>query len=262
MSVRKLDSKKAEQEQAFETALEKCMSLSAARDFPMTFNVIHGFLFGLCSAPVAVTPMDWIPTLFGDNDDIMEAIVADQDSFQVLVDFYNYMMDQVQIENPELPQTLVISNAMSENFGMESELGQWSQGFIDASEWLADVWDSAMIDVLEEDYTVKSVMLGFFSDESFSRELHEELVEEDNLTFEDVYEDFLRVLPDTLKAYAFLGRKIYELQLDDESVDDRDVNSVRDHFVAEQPFTAEPKVGRNDPCSCGSGKKFKKCCLH
>ena len=24
---------------------------------------------------------------------------------------------------------------------------------------------------------------------------------------------------------------------------------------------AEPKVGRNDPCPCGSGKKFKKCCM-
>ena len=23
---------------------------------------------------------------------------------------------------------------------------------------------------------------------------------------------------------------------------------------------ARPKVGRNDPCACGSGKKFKKCC--
>jgi hypothetical protein len=22
-----------------------------------------------------------------------------------------------------------------------------------------------------------------------------------------------------------------------------------------------PKVGRNDPCPCGSGKKYKKCCL-
>ena len=22
------------------------------------------------------------------------------------------------------------------------------------------------------------------------------------------------------------------------------------------------KVGRNDPCSCGSGKKYKKCCLN
>lgn len=27
------------------------------------------------------------------------------------------------------------------------------------------------------------------------------------------------------------------------------------------PFTrATPKVGRNEPCLCGSGKKFKKCC--
>ena len=26
-------------------------------------------------------------------------------------------------------------------------------------------------------------------------------------------------------------------------------------------YHAAPKVGRNDPCSCGSGKKYKKCCL-
>lgn len=27
-----------------------------------------------------------------------------------------------------------------------------------------------------------------------------------------------------------------------------------------RPVTVEPKVGRNDPCPCGSGKKYKKCC--
>ena len=28
----------------------------------------------------------------------------------------------------------------------------------------------------------------------------------------------------------------------------------------QQPFRRdEPKVGRNDPCPCGSGKKYKKC---
>jgi len=26
-------------------------------------------------------------------------------------------------------------------------------------------------------------------------------------------------------------------------------------------ITAENKIGRNDPCYCGSGKKYKKCCL-
>ena len=28
---------------------------------------------------------------------------------------------------------------------------------------------------------------------------------------------------------------------------------------ARQPVRAGPKIGRNDPCWCGSGKKFKKC---
>jgi preprotein translocase subunit SecA len=27
-----------------------------------------------------------------------------------------------------------------------------------------------------------------------------------------------------------------------------------------RPVRAAPKVGRNDPCPCGSGKKFKHCC--
>jgi preprotein translocase subunit SecA len=35
--------------------------------------------------------------------------------------------------------------------------------------------------------------------------------------------------------------------------------------VSQQPMATtvsrtEEKVGRNDPCPCGSGKKYKKCC--
>ena len=34
------------------------------------------------------------------------------------------------------------------------------------------------------------------------------------------------------------------------------------HFApVQQIVRAGPKVGRNDPCPCGSGKKHKKCCL-
>ena len=32
-------------------------------------------------------------------------------------------------------------------------------------------------------------------------------------------------------------------------------------FVNERPIVREsPKIGRNEPCPCGSGKKYKKCC--
>ena len=34
----------------------------------------------------------------------------------------------------------------------------------------------------------------------------------------------------------------------------------RKHFNAKQP-ASKAQVGRNDPCPCGSGKKYKKCCL-
>lgn len=36
---------------------------------------------------------------------------------------------------------------------------------------------------------------------------------------------------------------------------------VDGHVHTDKPMLREhPKIGRNDPCSCGSGKKYKKCC--
>lgn len=36
---------------------------------------------------------------------------------------------------------------------------------------------------------------------------------------------------------------------------------AEEHPADDEPYVrAQPKVGRNDPCPCGSGKKYKKCC--
>ncbi len=40
----------------------------------------------------------------------------------------------------------------------------------------------------------------------------------------------------------------------------RAVHANRDQPAVRMPARAEKKVGRNDPCPCGSGKKFKNCC--
>lgn len=59
---------------------------------------------------------------------------------------------------------------------------------------------------------------------------------------------------------------------DDELLDDpdwRDVyydddadydDEIEDDYYIPQPIHAPPKVGRNETCPCGSGKKYKKCC--
>ena len=38
------------------------------------------------------------------------------------------------------------------------------------------------------------------------------------------------------------------------------VNKVQSDFGKRKPVTKKVTVGRNDPCPCGSGKKYKKCC--
>ena len=42
--------------------------------------------------------------------------------------------------------------------------------------------------------------------------------------------------------------------------EDGDWFFVEGEVLRDQVKRAGPKVGRNDPCPCGSGKKFKKCC--
>ena len=35
---------------------------------------------------------------------------------------------------------------------------------------------------------------------------------------------------------------------------------TQEQYEEEEP-PPKKKIGRNDPCPCGSGKKFKKCCM-
>ncbi len=42
----------------------------------------------------------------------------------------------------------------------------------------------------------------------------------------------------------------------------QDIEAMKASFYGEQPYIAPEKIGRNDPCPCGSGKKYKKCCMN
>jgi SEC-C motif-containing protein len=48
----------------------------------------------------------------------------------------------------------------------------------------------------------------------------------------------------------------------DEELSPSELPNVAAHLRVSSPqvTTSRQKVGRNDPCPCGSGKKFKKCC--
>jgi hypothetical protein len=48
-----------------------------------------------------------------------------------------------------------------------------------------------------------------------------------------------------------------------DDVEEEEIYGRKDTDMPVLPFMNESKkVGRNDPCPCGSGKKYKKCCLN
>ena len=55
-------------------------------------------------------------------------------------------------------------------------------------------------------------------------------------------------------------QKRYEDVDDTEDWMESDVWRMEPETVQQPYVRSVPKVGRNDPCPCGSGKKYKKCC--
>lgn len=57
------------------------------------------------------------------------------------------------------------------------------------------------------------------------------------------------------RHFADARREFADAQYDD-TLEDEEI----DDYYPETYVRPEPKVGRNEPCPCGSGKKYKRCC--
>jgi uncharacterized protein YecA (UPF0149 family) len=56
------------------------------------------------------------------------------------------------------------------------------------------------------------------------------------------------------------AEEVNETEHNDVHVHGPNCNHHHHHNVLRPIVRETPKVGRNDPCTCGSQKKFKKCC--
>jgi len=62
------------------------------------------------------------------------------------------------------------------------------------------------------------------------------------------------------REYSSELNRYFEVEDDEEDYEEDDDFDAWD-YEPQEPFVRdEEKVGRNDPCPCGSGKKYKKCC--
>ena len=75
----------------------------------------------------------------------------------------------------------------------------------------------------------------------------------------DMFKDLLlSANEETLKVLTRV--KVMEVEEEHAETKSFHYNQAADGAVT-APKKAKAQVGRNDPCPCGSGKKYKKCCM-
>ena len=77
----------------------------------------------------------------------------------------------------------------------------------------------------------------------------------------EMFEAMIQAIREETVRRAFLVQLRTNQELKREKVAKEAVaGGVSDKTVKPQPVRKAKKVGPNDPCPCGSGKKYKKCC--
>ena len=77
----------------------------------------------------------------------------------------------------------------------------------------------------------------------------------------EMFEGMINAIKEETIRRLFLVRIQPQQEIRREKVATVTYEGGADENVVKQPMSKKAKVGRNDPCPCGSGKKYKNCCL-
>lgn len=100
--------------------------------------------------------------------------------------------------------------------------------------------------------------------EDFERQLAETLIDPEGWKGGPKYQPFTGTIEELSGWYGYSEQYRKDRARIDAMADENDTMAEEHGSIFDMPYTASnpyKDVGRNDPCPCGSGKKFKKCCL-
>ena len=209
-----------------------------------TYPQLAGFLFGIANGPELIQPSEWIALVFNDQEAQYETVEEAEHVTQAMMALYNDSIRTRPRGACALPPGCEVRPILLENLKTTAPLSQWAQGFGVAYDYLSEVWEAYIPDELDEELGALLMTLTFFSSPTLAEVYHKET--KGNRTFEQFAQSMVEVFLDAMGAFAHLGRSIYQARLEAGDFDRAQRSAV--------------KIGRNDPCPCGSGKKYKKCC--
>ena len=209
----------------------------------MTLPEVYGFLFTVCTAPEPVETAEWMEVVFNCHDPKFKSDEKKAKIEAALLEIFTEVDAMVQFDEPQLPEIIELLEPPIANVRNKAPLAFWSDGFFDGVDWLENIWHASLDEDTEKAWKEAVKVLAYFSHRDAAGELShgagDPLVSDEQLA-----ENCLNALGKAMATYARMGRTLAQAS------------------ASAKPYVREIKLGRNAPCFCGSGKKYKKCCMN
>lgn len=186
---------------------------------------LDGFLTAIVSGPVLIVPSRWLPALWGDFEPIWDSVDEAKKFISLLTQHSNNIAAML-MEDPAAFAPLFEERRVEDRW--VTIVDEWCEGYLRAVRLAKNEWQAGGQEIADLLAPIRA-----FTEET------------------DWY------------AHA----------LDDEAEVERlrdsivpNVRAIHAKWLAvrsapQLPARRDRRVGRNDPCPCGSGKKYKRCCL-
>jgi uncharacterized protein len=197
----------------------------------MTMDTLHGYLAAIAIGPETIMPAEWLPKVWdleGKDTPKWKNGKEEERILNLIMRFMNEVLVTFEVAPKEF-EPLYVEHEHEGQTLIDAE--GWCWGFWEGMElrpgsW-QPIWDSELAPLMRPIY-----LLG--ADEIDEAELPEV---EDPVAAHKLALEIEANLPAIYRFWVPLRKAAVQTLRRD-----------------------EPKVGRNDDCPCGSGKKYKKCC--
>lgn len=195
----------------------------------LCLSELDGLLTAVVSGPSMIPPSQWIPMVWGDFEPEFESEQEAQRVIMLMMDMMNSIATTLMESPQEFEPTFQVRDIDGKEYPIVDE---WCEGYLRGVALSEYLWDAAG---LEMQILLTPIKAFTGSTNWAAHELTDEL---------EMANVRNAITPNVREIHAYWLAK-------------------REHLKPTGTLRREaPRIGRNEPCPCGSGKKFKKCCLH
>lgn len=221
------------------TELDRLLNMRAVPFDGMDVEMLDGFATALVLGPEAPPPETWFSEIWGKTEPRWEN-AAERDEALALVEALwatvqrRICFDADQLPNELMPIWWLPDDPLAEHPDDTAIGTTWAAGFLEGMDRYRETWDAWIANaewIEEAEAIIESIAVGSFPGET-------EDAPEQPIPYQE-----------RLALYASLPDMLNDLQ-----------QYRIDALTPREPLRVVAAPGRNDPCSCGSGRKFKKCC--